>query len=233
MPREIYTTSFSGAVSDSYVSVKDALLSYGLLIVFAFIVFIASWIVADYLGKIVRKAFDKVRLDSALRQAGADELLRKGGVNLNTGIFFGGLVKWSIVTVMFLAVLQLLGLGEVSIIIGTMVAIYLPKIIIAILIMLVAVLIADVLKKVVTATAANAHLRSARMLGTLTKVAIIIFAVLSALIQLGIAVTLINTLFIGAVVATSIAVGLSFGLGGRDLAARILARSEEELTHRK
>ncbi len=233
MPREIYTTSFSGAVNDSYMSVKDALLNYGLMIVFAFIILIASWIVADYIGRLIKKIFDKARLDSALRQAGADDLLKKGGVNLNTGAFFGGLVKWSIIAVMFLAVLQLLGLGEVSVIIGTMIAIYLPKIIIAILIMLVAVLVSDVLKKVVTATAANAHLRSARTLGTLTKVAIIIFAALSALVQLGIAVTLINTLFIGAVVAASLAAGLAFGLGGRDLAARILARSEEELTHKK
>ncbi len=233
MPREIYTTSFSGAVSDSYLSVKDALLNYGLLIILAFIIFIASWIVADYVGRIIKKAFDTVRLDSALRHAGAEELLQKGGVSLNTGVFFGGLVKWSIITIMFLAVLQILGLGEVSMIIGTMIAIYLPKIIIAILIMLVAVLLSDVLKKGVTAAAANAHLRSARMLGTLTKVAIIIFAILSALVQLGIAVNLINTLFIGAVVAASIATGLAFGLGGRDLAARILARSEEELTHRR
>lgn len=233
MPREIYTTSFGGAVSDSYVSVKDALLNYGLSIVLAFIVFIAAWIVADYVGRIIKKLFDKIRLDSALRHAGAEDILKKGGVNLNTGIFFGGLVKWSIITVMFLAVLQLLGLGEVALIIGTMIAIYLPKIIIAVLIMLVAVLVSDVLKKIVTAAASNAHLRSARMLGTLTKVAVIIFAILSALVQLGIAVNLINTLFIGAVVAASIATGLAFGLGGRDLAARILARSEEELTHKQ
>lgn len=233
MPREIYTTSFSGAVSDSYTSVRDALLNYGVMIVFAFIVFIASWIIADYLGQIIKKIFDKIKLDSALRRAGAEELLKKGGVSLNTGIFFGGLIKWSLITIAFLAVLQILGLGEVSIIIGAMVAIYLPKIVISILIMLVAVLVADVLKKVVTATAANAHLKSARMLGTLTKVAIIIFATLSALVQLGIAVTLINTLFIGAVVAASIATGLAFGLGGKELATRILARSEIELTHRK
>lgn len=233
MPTEIYAMSFRGAVNNSYISVKDALLEYGVMIVLAFIIFIASWIVADYIGQLVQKAFNKIRLDNALRRAGAEELLRKGGVTLNTGSFFGGLVKWSIIAVAFLTVLEMLGLGEVSLIIGTMIAVYLPKIVIAILIMLVAVLVSDVLKKVVTATAANAHLRSARMLGTLTKVAIIIFAILSALIQLGIAVNLINTLFIGAVVAASLAAGLAFGLGGRDLASRILARSEEELTHRK
>lgn len=232
MPTEVYSTTIGGAVNDSYLSVKDALLQYGLLIVAAFIIFSISWIIAEYAGKLVKNIFDKIKLDQVLRQAGADAVLQKGGMGLNTGIFFGGLVKWSIITIMFLAVLQILGLGEVSAIIGTIVAIYLPKIVIAVLIMLVSVIVADLLKKVVIATASNAHLSSARTLGSLTKVAIIIFAILSALVQLGIAVTLINTLFIGAVVAASIAFGLAFGLGGKDLAARILAKSEEELTHK-
>jgi hypothetical protein len=233
MPTEIYSTTIGGAVNSSYMSVKDALLQYGLLIVAAFIIFSLSWIVAEYIGKFIKNIFDKVKLDQVLKQAGADVVLRKSGLQLNTGVFFGGLIKWSIITVMFLAVLQILGLGEVSAVIGTIVAIYLPKIVVAILIMLVSVIVADLLKKVVIATASNAHLSSARTLGSLTKVAIIIFAVLSALVQLGIAVTLINTLFIGAVVAASIAFGLAFGLGGKELAARILAKSEAELTHHK
>lgn len=226
------TTNIGGAVTDSYMSVKDALIGYGLLIFFAFIIFIATWIVADYIGKLVKKLFEKIKLDAALRQAGADNLLRKGGMELNTGTFFGGLVKWSIITIMFLAILQVLGLGDVSAIIGTMIAIYLPKIVVAILILLVAVLVADLLKKTVTAAAANAHLSSARALGTLTKIAVIIFAVLSALVQLGIAVTLINTLFIGAVVAAAIACGIAFGLGGRDMASDILRKAKDELTTR-
>ncbi len=222
MPNEVYSTTIGGAVNDSYISVKDALLQYGLLIVAAFIIFSLSWIVAEFAGKLVKNIFDRIKLDQVLRQAGADAVLQKGGMNLNTGVFFGGLVKWSIITVMFLAVLQILGLGEVSAIIGTIVAIYLPKIVIAVLIMLVSVIVADLLKKVVIATASNAHLSSARTLGSLTKIAIIIFAILSALVQLGIAVTLINTLFIGAVVGASIAFGLAFGLGGKDAARGLL-----------
>ena len=234
MPTQIFSSGLVGdAVSTSYISVKEALLGYGLLIVIATIIFVVTWVVADYIGKLVKKVFDKMNLDGALKQAGLGEVLHRGGVNLNTGSFFGGLLKWTIVTVMFLAILQMLGLSEVSLIIGSMVVLYLPKIVIAILIMLVAFILGDVLKKVVTTGAANAHLASAKFLGSLTKTAIIIFAILSALVQLGIAVTLINTVFIGIVVAVSLATGLAFGLGGRDLAARILAKTQEELTHRK
>ena len=48
------------------------------------------------------------------------------------------------------------------------------------------------------------------------------FAVVVAINQLGIATNLINTLFTGFVGALAIALGLAFGLGGRDLASRTL-----------
>lgn len=234
MPTQIFSSGLVGnAVSESYISVKDALLGYGLLIILATIIFVITWVAADYIGKVVKKVFDKMNLDGALKQAGLGEVLHRGGVNLNTGSFFGGLLKWTIITVMFLAILQMLGLSDVSMIIGSMVVLYLPKIVVAILIMLVAFILGDVLKKVVTTAAANAHLASARMLGTLTKSSIIIFAVLSALVQLGIAVTLINTIFIGIVVAASLATGLAFGLGGKEMATRILTKAQEELTHKR
>jgi hypothetical protein len=234
MPSQTFISgSVGSAVSDSYSGVKEALFGYGLLILFAVIVFVITWVAADYLGKLLKKIFDKVRLDSALKQAGVDSILRKGGLNLNTGSFFGGILKWSIIVIMFLAILQMLGLGEVSLILGSMLAMYLPKIIIAIIILLLSFIIGDIMKKVVITAAANAHLSSARMLGTLTKVAIIVFAVLSALVQIGIAVTLINTVFIGIVVAASLAAGIAFGLGGKEMATRILSKAGEELTTRR
>jgi hypothetical protein len=234
MPSQTFISgSMGSAVSDSYMGVKEALFGYGLLILFAVIVFVITWVAADYLGKLLKKVFDKVKLDGALKQAGVDNILRKGGLNLNTGSFFGGILKWSIIVIMFLAILQMLGLGEVSLILGSMLAMYLPKIVIAIIILLISFIIGDIMKKVVITAAANAHMSSARMLGSLTKTAIIIFAVLSALVQIGIAVTLINTVFIGIVVAASLASGIAFGLGGKEMATRVLSRVGEEFTTRR
>jgi hypothetical protein len=53
------------------------------------------------------------------------------------------------------------------------------------------------------------------------RYAIIVFAVVAAINQLGIAPTVVNTLFIGTVGAVALAVGLAFGLGGRDVASRM------------
>ena len=60
-----------------------------------------------------------------------------------------------------------------------------------------------------------------RMLGRIAEIAVIAFAVLIAVNQVGIATDLVNILFIGVVAALAIALGLSFGLGGREVAAQV------------
>jgi len=62
---------------------------------------------------------------------------------------------------------------------------------------------------------------SPNLLASIARVAIIGFAVIIAVNQIGIAASLINTLFMGLVFALALAVGLAFGLGGRDTAARM------------
>ena len=62
---------------------------------------------------------------------------------------------------------------------------------------------------------------NASLLGRLAEGAVIAFAVLIAVNQLGIAADLINILFVGIVAALALAFGLAFGLGGRDVAAQL------------
>jgi hypothetical protein len=53
-------------------------------------------------------------------------------------------------------------------------------------------------------------------------VAVWVFGLVVAANQVGIASTLVNTLFMGFVAAAALALGLAFGLGGRDTAAQIV-----------
>jgi hypothetical protein len=62
---------------------------------------------------------------------------------------------------------------------------------------------------------------NAQLLGKIAEIAIVAFAVVIAINQLGIAANLVNTLFIGVVGALALAFGLAFGLGGRDVAAQL------------
>ena len=106
---------------------------------------------------------------------------------------------------------------------------YLPQVIIAVLILVVAIVLSEVMRKFVVAAAKAAGIHKAGLLGSITKWSIWIFALLAALFQLNIAATFIQTLFTGIVVAFSVALGLAFGLGAKDTAREIVEDIRAEI----
>jgi small-conductance mechanosensitive channel len=105
----------------------------------------------------------------------------------------------------------------------------LPQVIVAVLILLVAAVVAEVANRVVTGSAKAAALRSAGFLGKVAQYAIWIFAILAAFAQLNVATAFVQTLFTGVVIAVSLALGLAFGLGGQASAARYLEHLQSEI----
>ena len=99
----------------------------------------------------------------------------------------------------------------------------------AVLILLIAALIAEVMQRIVTGSAKAADIASARFLGSVTRWAIWLFAILAALSQLNVAGAFVETLFTGIVIAISLAIGLAFGLGGQEAAARYIEHLRKDI----
>jgi len=196
-------------------------------LVVAVVIFIAGWVVGSLLGRVVSQIIKSLKVDNALRSAGSETLLNRAGFKLNSGKFLGGLVRWFIIIVFLVAAFDVLGLNQVNDFLQQVVLLYLPQVIVAVLILLVAALIADAMQSVVKGSAKAAEIKSANFLGNVTKWAIWVFAILMALYQLGVAAAFVQTLFTGVVVALALASGLAFGLGGRDYAARILDKMDQ------
>jgi small-conductance mechanosensitive channel len=144
-------------------------------------------------------------------------------------LFVGELVKYFVVVVSFMAVFSILGLSDVNMFLQGIVIGYLPQVIVAVLILVVAIVLSEVMRKVVVAAAKAAGVHKAGLLGSITKWSIWIFAILAALFQLNIAATFIQTLFTGVVVAFSVALGLAFGLGAKDTAKEIIEDIRAEI----
>ncbi len=197
-------------------------------LVVAIVIFIAGWIVGALLGRVVSQIIKSLKVDNALRSAGSEALLNRAGFKLDSGRFLGGLVRWFIIIVFLVAAFDVLGLNQVNDFLQQVVLLYLPQVIVAVLILLVAALIADAMESVVKGSAKAAEIKSANFLGNVTKWAIWIFAILMALYQLGVAAAFVQTLFTGVVVALAISAGLAFGLGGKDHATKILDRMEQD-----
>lgn len=195
----------------------------------AVFIFAIGWVIAHALGKVVEHIFRVLKVDNALKSIGVEEPLDRAGMKLDVGKFIGELVKWFFVVVFLTATVDVLGLTQVSAFLKEDVLGYLPKVFVAAMILVIAALLGDVIGKLVTGSVKAANLPSAGFLGGVSKWAIWIFAILAALYQLDIAGPMVHTLFIGIVGALSLALGLSFGLGGKDAAAKYLERLRQDI----
>jgi hypothetical protein len=215
------------AIVASLQKVFDSVAAFVPLLVGAVVVFIIGWVIAVALGKVVEQIIKALRVDALLQKLEVEKTLEKAGWHLNSGAFIGGLVKWFLIVVFLLAAVNILGLEEVSNFLRD-VLLYLPNVVVAALILIIAALVADVSEKVVRGSVEAAGHRGA-LVGVVTRYSIWVFAFAAALLQLGIAASLVQTLMTGFVGAVALGLGLAFGLGGKDAASEFIARVREEL----
>jgi len=194
----------------------------------AIVVFFIGWIIASLLGRLATQIIQTLRIDQILSRMNLKKGLERANLKLDSGKFIGELVRWFFIVVFLMAATDILGLSQVTDFL-TQVLLYIPQLIVAVLIILAAVLIANFMQKLVKASVEAAGLKSSHFLAAMTKWAILVFAGLAALLQLGIVPALIQTLFTGIIAALVISIGLSFGLGGKDMAMQILSKLKRDV----
>ena len=222
-------TTWAEVISQSFQNLFYGLVGFIPNLVVAIVIFVFGWLIGVGVGRVVKQVIDALRVDQALRPTGIERLLSRAGFQLSSGKFLGFLVEWFFIIVFLVASLQVLGLTQVNAFLMTVVLGYLPQVIVAVLILLVAAVIAEAAERVVVGSAKAASLRAAGFIGKVTRYAIWIFAILAALAQLNVATAFVQTLFTGVVIAISLAVGLAFGLGGQASAARYLDHLHSEI----
>ena len=147
--------------------------------------------------------------------------LAKADLKVNASEFIGAIAKWILVIVFLLASIEILGMVQFASFLTNVVS-WLPNVIIAAAIFVVAVILSDYLGKIVRAIVEGTEVGYGSFVEGIVRWSIWTFAILAILIQLGIARQLILTLFTGIVAFLAIGGGLAFGLGGKDVAGEIL-----------
>ena len=216
------TTTISSWGDAVFLSLSNALNSFLAaipLVIGALLIIIIGWIIAGILARVVTEV---------LRRVGADRLFAEHGGrvygertrDIKPSVVAGELVKWLVRLVFLVAAANVLGLTQVSELLND-VLLWIPNLIVAAIILLVAPLLARFVRGAIEVGAGEMGFSNAPLLGRIAEIAIIAFAVIIAINQIGIAANLVNTLFIGVVAAVALAFGLAFGLGGRDVAAQL------------
>lgn len=223
----VYSNSLGDIIIGSLQQVAAAVGNFIPLFVGAVIVFIIGWIIAIAFGKFVEQIVRALKIDQVLAHLGLEHSMDRAGMKLNSGAFVGGLVKWFLIVAFLLAAVNILGLTQVSDFLRD-VLLYIPNVVVAAFILIIAALVAEATERTIRGSVEAAGYRG-NLAGVVARWAIWVFAFVAALLQLGIATALIQTVVTGLVAALAIAFGLAFGLGAKDAAADFLNRMRAEL----
>lgn len=203
------------------------------LILGALIVFVIGLIVASILEMVVIKVIRLLKLDNLLIRSGVEEYLKRGGLRVDTGKFFGKIIYWFVVLASVLATSSILNFYAFSNFLNSILFIHIPNIIVAVLILLAALIMAGFLKSIIKVSVAGAQIEGAGFLASLAWWTIVIFGFLAALMQLNIAGNLFNTILSGIVAMIALAGGIAFGLGGKDHASHFLSKMKDQLENKR
>ena len=210
---EAVMTSFSAALAMFLGAVPKVI---GFLVIL-----IIGWIVAAALAKAVSAILHTVNFNGLAQRSGFSGFVSRMGVHQDASDFLANIAKWFVRLIVMVVAFDALGLPAVSEVL-TQLLMWLPNLVVALVVLVIAGLAANALASLVRGATAESGLGSPDFLSNLARIAVWVFGVVVAVNQLGIATTLVNTLFMGFVGALALALGLSFGLGGRETAAEIV-----------
>jgi hypothetical protein len=191
----------------------------------AAIVLVIGWYLSSFVGRLLEKILHAAKLDSAAGRTDVSRYLTVKDHAASHAV--GVLSKWFIFLIFIQAAANVISMPQVTAIINSII-LYIPNVIVAMLILIIGALAAKFLSGVVEKSVAGMGAARSRVFSLIANYAVIGFAVIAALNQLGIATALVNTLFIGLIGSLSLAIGLAFGLGGQGVASEITRTWYEE-----
>jgi hypothetical protein len=185
------------------------------------IILIVGWFIASAIAAAVSAILRSVKFNDLAQRAGLSGFVQRMGLHTDAAGLVAMVARWFVRLIVLVSAFDALGLPAVSQVLEQLLM-WLPNLVVAMIALVIGGLAANALSRLVRGATAEAGMGNPDLLATIARVAVWAFALVIAVNQIGIATTLINTLFMATVGCVALALGLAFGLGGRDTAALIV-----------
>ncbi|MBI4786207.1 MAG: small-conductance mechanosensitive ion channel [Chloroflexi bacterium] len=185
------------------------------------VILIVGWIIAGIIGGIVAAVLRTIRFNDLANRSGLTGFVERMGVRQDSSSVVADLAKWFVRLIVLVVAFDALGLPAISQVFGQMLG-WLPNLAVALFVLVITGILARAASDLVRGSTASADLSNPNLMATLTSWTIWGFGMIVAVNQIGVATTLVNTLFMALVGALALALGLAFGLGGRETASEIV-----------
>jgi hypothetical protein len=185
-------------------------------------------LVAKFFERISQRFFERIRINSVLKRIGLKDSFEKIGISLDAQKFFSEIVQWFFIILFLMLSFEILGLSKFADFLEKVI-LYFQNIFISILIFVLSSYLIDFSQKVFIGSLEKEKITYSRIFGKGFSLSIWVLTALAILYQLKIVPDLILTIFIGAIVTIALVIGISFGLAGKEVAAKFLKEIEEKL----
>jgi hypothetical protein len=188
----------------------------------ALILVLLGFVVAKLLDTLLSKLLGKIGLDRLMAGTGLTKLLGRAGIQVPVSTLIGKIVYWFVLLIFLVSAAESLGLERVSATLDVL-ALYLPKVFGAALVLLAGVLLAQLVSGLVRGAAEGVGLDYAHGLGRIAQGLVIIISISVAIGQLEVKTDLLNNVIAIVLISVGLAAALALGLGSREIAGQILA----------
>jgi len=200
-------TSVAGALA-MFLGVIPKVIGFAVII-------IIGWLIASAIAAVAARLLRAVRFNDLAQRSGFAGFVKDTGVHTDASGFIATIAKWFVRLITLVVAFDALGLPAVSQVLQDLL-LWLPNLVVALVVLVIAGLAANALQGLVRGATSEAGLGNPDLLANVARIAVWTFGIVVAVNQIGIATTLVNTLFMGTVGALALALGLAFGLGGRE-----------------
>ncbi len=187
----------------------------------ALIVLVVGLIVAKLIQKLATRLFKWLRFDTISDKSGLTNLLKNAGIKYTLSQLIGILLYWFVMLLVFISALNVLNLNITAQLLDKIIF-YIPNVIAAIFVFVVGLYLASFLAGLVKTAMRGIGVQEASFLGNLTRAIVILFALVISLQQLKIQAGILSFALNIIIASLGLAFGLAFGLGGKDIASRML-----------
>lgn len=185
-------------------------------------VLVVGYIVAWFVARAATALCERIGLQSAAERSGLSASLKKVGIPGSVPVIAGRIVFWLLMCAVLMAAFNILNLASLSAAMQTLVA-YIPKLLAAMVVLVVGLLIATFLRGVIAAGGERLGLNYADRLGLACYYMLAVMTFIAAFEQLEIKFALLEYVILIAFGALALGFGLAAGLGGREVLGGILA----------
>jgi small-conductance mechanosensitive channel len=195
----------------------------------ALIVLVVGFIIAKLLDKAISKGLQKAKVDQKLTSGGGAGYVEKLAPQGSPSKLVGRVVFWVIMVFVISSAVGTLGIPALTGFMNQVLA-YLPNVLAALLIFLVAAAVAGAIGGAVHRTMGDTP--TGKIVRAAVPAMVMAIAIFMILTQLGIAPVIVTITYIALIGSTALAAALAFGLGGRDAAAELVNSGYEKAQDR-